>query len=256
MKQTAGMALGLILGGVAILVAAEPSGNSEENTKDARLREVLREWANQDRSPRIAHYTFTLTDNDILFNRKTTTRSEGWVLKGCLVRIDMEDAGGKLSPRYLFGTHECVWYDHVEKTAVVYRRSDDGRLLLPSPPTSSPSFIGRWWNGLLLSADDQMCLLFLTVPPPHLEDRYKVTLAKEDDSWVYLDIHPPTPGDFNRVRVVLNRKTFQLRLLWREDVDGSTLYLGLPVGRWQETKYHGGYAARPPHGLQAKRLPG
>jgi TIGR03009 family protein len=80
-------------------------------------------------------------------------------------------------------------------------------------------------------ADDNFLSFLFGMKAEEAKRRYDLTLVKEDQWYVYLEIVPKLPADkadFQRARMVLNNKTFLPRELWFEQPNGNETKWDIP----------------------------
>lgn len=81
-------------------------------------------------------------------------------------------------------------------------------------------------------AEDGFLGLLFGMKAEEAKQRFDLTLAKEDDYYVYVYVAPKFPADkveFARARLVLNRDSFLPRQLWFETPNGTESTWDIPV---------------------------
>jgi hypothetical protein len=180
---------------------------------DARLDEVLREWAKASDAVKESHFKIQVTQRDTTTDVTSTSGVEVFVRKPDLMRLDYKDQKGARE-WVLYKDRTVGWLSSAGKTDSYFPLSD--RFGFPEHPERYPDdFLSSIGGGIL----EQVSWLAIGLPVRDLKSRFHVRLSKEDDYYVYIDIKPRQEMDktwFTRMRVVLNRKTYQVRQLWME----------------------------------------
>jgi TIGR03009 family protein len=80
-------------------------------------------------------------------------------------------------------------------------------------------------------ADEGFLGLLFGMKSEEAKKRYTLTLAKEDQWYVYVDIAPRDPkdkADFAKARLVLNKDSYLPRQLWFEHANGNEVTWDIP----------------------------
>lgn len=84
------------------------------------------------------------------------------------------------------------------------------------------------------------------------KERFGLSLAKEDEHYIYVDVMPRRPEDkveFQRARLILDRRTFLPRQVWMEEPNGNEVL-------WDMPRMHTGVKIDPRHFDAPKPEPG
>jgi outer membrane lipoprotein-sorting protein len=178
----------------------------------ARVAEVLRRWADAQQAVRSAHYRYTRTDHDLVFEQTTVSKGEVWLRKPDLLCIDYRERGEKTF--ILFTAKSIHLFNPVGKTERVFDKPRDGSFLgQKTPPRSG------WKDclnfALLGEALQQGAYWFYAgLPVADLPGLIAIELAREDAARVCLDLRPRLQRDLvdiSRIRVVLDARTWRVR---------------------------------------------
>jgi TIGR03009 family protein len=80
-------------------------------------------------------------------------------------------------------------------------------------------------------ADDNLLSFLFGMKAEEAKRRYELSLAKEDQYWIYINVLPrfqPDQVDFNRAQLVLSATTFMPRRLWFEQPNGNEVTWEIP----------------------------
>jgi TIGR03009 family protein len=80
-------------------------------------------------------------------------------------------------------------------------------------------------------ADDNFLTFLFGMKADEARKRYKLTLAKEDKWYIYVDVVPRTAADrsdFAKARLVLNKDSYLPRQLWFEHANGNEVTWDIP----------------------------
>lgn len=220
----------LLLAGLLLIVGAGP-GSAEPPAKDKpnpRLKAVLAEWEKATQSIRQLHYEFVRTEEDTTFNTKVVATGQVYFKKADLFRMDTRSEKGETE--YLFVAEAKLHqFRNRDKTEVVEPLSEGFKkapFQYPERPEKPRGFweaLARFWLDFWTEPLAMECHQF---PIRQWEKHCDVTLKREDENWIYLEINPRTQtfkADFQRMEVVLNAKTFHLRRIFFEQPNGSAV---------------------------------
>ena len=79
-------------------------------------------------------------------------------------------------------------------------------------------------SDLVLGSRSSLTGFYLGPPVNEAKELFYIRLAQEDDDWIYLTLLPRTSSmqaSYQRMRVVLDRKTFHLLEIWFDQPNGS-----------------------------------
>jgi hypothetical protein len=197
-------------------MAAPPDAKAEA---DARLDAVLREWAKASDAVHEAHFTIRISERDSITEEKSTSSMEVSVRKPDLMRVDYKSQ--KSGPAWFIYKDRTVrLLSSSEKKDRFYTLSDE--FGFPEHPDRHPDdFLSSIGGGFL----EQVCWIAYGLPVGDLKSRFDFRLSKEDDNYIYIEIEPRHKDGWmpdNRMQVVLNRKTYQIRRLWIENSTETT----------------------------------
>jgi hypothetical protein len=201
----------LMLMALALPFPAAPADAKAE--ADARLDEVLREWAKASDAVKEARFTIRLSNRDQTTDVVSTSDMEVFVRNPDLMRLDYKDQKGGRN-WFVYKERAVRYLTSADKLDCYYPLSD--RFGFPEHPERYPDdFFSRLGGGIL----EQFSWLAFGFPVRDLKTRFDVRLSNESDYYLNIDIGPRKNRDkldFTRMRVVLNRKTYQVRQLWIE----------------------------------------
>jgi TIGR03009 family protein len=209
----------LMLMALAIPFAAAPVDAKPE--ADARLDEVLREWAKASDAVKEAHFKIRVTQRDTTTEKTSTSSVEVFVRKPDLMRLDHKNEKGDRD-WIVYKERIVRWLTSADKADRSYPLSE--HFGFPEHPERYPDdFFSRMGGGIL----EQISWLAFGLPVRDLKMRFDLRLSKEDDNYLYIEIKPRNNkdcADFEQMRVVLNRKTYQVRQIWKDDAVRETTY--------------------------------
>jgi len=196
----------------------EPEPPKKEK-EEAPFEAILRKWAEADARYREMYVRFTTTDRDRVFDTTTITEGQASIKKPDLWRIDRLDKQGRKLNVLLWESKRFHLFDAETKTERI--------LVAPEVPNGKrekgirfdlPWFVWDW--------SEQTRWLSFGPQARDIDSRYKLGLAKQDQWYIYLDIEPRGRKSswfewfperwFERGRIVLEHKTYQVRQVWFE----------------------------------------
>jgi outer membrane lipoprotein-sorting protein len=196
---------------VAALISTPDAKAAAPPPRPLSLDEVLSGWARSNDAMRSMRVRFTKTES----NRRSV-KGEVRLIRPDLLRIDEETSQGRTT--ILFTKDRIHWFTPTDKTERIFLKPLDTKFL--GEKTTRPSAL-RNLRGFLMVAfqdDSQQWTywLYAGLPAQDLSRQCYLRLAKEDASYIYLDIKPPkSVGDrFQRMRVVLRKDDFRVRQIW------------------------------------------
>jgi TIGR03009 family protein len=201
-------------------VKPEAARPGKEKKDETPVEKVLRRWADADKNVREMQVRFTRTEKDIIWDETTITKGQAFVKKPDLWRVDERDKDGrKLTKVWLLESQRLHLFDFKEKTEQI--------LLAPKTPATNQGNGLRIDNATFLgrSLDFWEKMFYWMAFGPQareLTPRFDVRMAKEDRNYSYLDFAPRNKKDrkdFQRGRIVLDRKKYQVRQLWLEFIN-------------------------------------
>lgn len=194
---------------------------SKKEKEDKSLGSILRKWAEADAKIREMHVRFTMTNIDPTFDVKTVTKGQASIKKPDLWRIDRRDKEGRIQDILLLETKRLYWFNAEAKTE---------RVVLVSEVLNKDLKIAFWDNPMLwivsrLLRGDGLEMIrwhFFGPQARDLDSRYEIRIDNEDQWYIYLDITPKKERTvFDRGRIVLLRKNYQVRQVWFEHANRS-----------------------------------
>ncbi len=219
-----------LVAGLLIVAGADPA-SADPPAKDKpnpRLKAVLAEWQKATQSIRQLHYEFVRTEEDTTFNTEVVSTGQVYFKKADLFRMDTRSKNGETE--YLFVAEAKLHqFRNRDKTEVVEPLSEGFKkapFQYPERPEKPRGFWESWLRFRLEFWTEPLAMLCQQFPIRQWEKHCHVTLKREDENWIYLEIKPRTPcfkADFQRMEVVLNAKTFHLRRIFFEQPNGSTV---------------------------------
>jgi hypothetical protein len=194
---------------------------------DARLDVVLREWDKASDAVHKTHFTIRISEWDSITEKKSTSSMEVFVSKPDLMRIDYKNQ--KSGPSWFIYKDRTVrLLSSADKTDCSYPLSDG--FGFPEHPGRHPDdFLSSIGGGFL----EQVSWIAYGLPVSDLKSRFDFRLSREDDNYIYIEIEPRHKDGWmpdNRMQVVLNRKTYQIRRLWIENSTEMTYDYERPHG--------------------------
>jgi TIGR03009 family protein len=192
----------------------------QEKETDARLDAVLREWRKAEKATPDRHFSFKRNEEDVTFGRKSVFRGEAVVHKPNLLRVDLNDANGKLSDVLLCNSKSIRWYQYANKGVLSSDLPDT--FGFPEKPDQYPE---GFFNELIGGALQQFAWRFMGTLANETSDRFRFTVRKEDKNWIYLLIEPRKRGrrlDFDAAQVVLDASSYRVRQFWMRSSSGDT----------------------------------
>lgn len=195
----------LVLMGLLVLAGAGP-GLADPPAKDKpnpRLKAVLAEWEKTTQSIRQLHYEFIRTEVDTTFNTKVASSGQVYFKKPDLFCMESRLPNGEIE-YVLLADGKLQQYRARERRQMI---------ILPI-----------FWS------EPMMIYYFHQLPIGQWEKDCDVTLRLEDENWICLEIKPRTQqqkADFERMEVVLNAKTFQVKRLFFEKSNSSSVTMDI-----------------------------
>jgi TIGR03009 family protein len=221
MKATLGIVLAaaLVLAGIG-LAAGEPA---REDKAATRLKAILAAWEKANQSIQEIHYDFTRTDVDTTFNTKKVATGRVVYKKPDLLRLDEKETTGETT-HWLVADGKLHWFVGSRKTEQIYHLPKDSTF----PQFSEPDWKdkGFWEKLFIFAVTESTALLYLNYPIRQLEQNGEVWLKSEDENWICLTIKPHSPrfkNRFQQMEIVLNARTYQVKRVWQEQVNGFTM---------------------------------
>jgi hypothetical protein len=191
-------------------------------TPRLELSDVLEKWAEAADKRGPVRYRFTQTNEDMAFKTKEVFQGIVRMRKPDLLRVDWGE--GEKKEILLFARKSNHWFRFKDKSESIFPKPADCTFLGEKTPRRSFwENLGAVWSGEWLQ--QEIWWLFAGLPVRDLSRRFEVELGKVDRWYVYLDIRPRQDQDrsnFKRMRVVLEKKGFQVRQLWMQRINDNT----------------------------------
>jgi TIGR03009 family protein len=234
----------LLLAGAAV-AQAPPAPKAPPAAPD-KLDGYLLRWEQEMRKVSTFHAQMTRLDKDKAFN--TTTKLTGYAqyLKAGtgpttlnLFLYEMKKEGkADFAEKFVSSGTFLYQFLPAQKEIRAYP--------LPKPKAGQP-------------ADDNFISVLIGMKAQEARRRYILSLAKEDQWYVYVDIVPRFPADraqFQRARLVLSKSNYLPRQLWFEQVNGNETTWDIPKVQTGVTLDRRSFdAPRPPAGWKLVTMP-
>jgi hypothetical protein len=183
----------------------------------SRLDTILQAWSRSSAAARKTRSPFRRTMNNRIFEEKTQCKGEVRIVQPGWLRIDTNEADGLST---VIVTPQAVHFFNAKTST---------ELILPPRGTKSA---GRAWPvPQVQAALREHAWLYGGCPPPDLTRRFDVSLVKEDNWYVYLNLlprHPDEKQSFSRLRIVLARDGWWVRQVWFEHTTGNETAIDFP----------------------------
>jgi TIGR03009 family protein len=200
---------------VVLLVSNDPLPKKESSTpvtkSDARQEAVLREWEQKSKGWNNIQYKFKGQEEDATFKTKEIIYGEVAGAWPDLVRIDLTNEAKTPIRTVLFSKDQILEYDPPRRQKRVFDLAKRDQL--------------DWVSNIMISMLDGVRPLYLWPPVCELQQRFRITLSKEDQHYAYLRIEPRSNGDRNAFRwilVALAKETFLVRTIILAEPNGNT----------------------------------
>ncbi|HEV3258921.1 MAG TPA: hypothetical protein VG013_18770 [Gemmataceae bacterium] len=210
---------------VVLLIAADapkqpPRKAVDKARADARLDALLRDWEKARTRVRDMHCEFVWTMQDRTFGDKTTFTGRVFFKSPDLLRADVKDGKGQLQYIVLLTKKGVRYYDfHARQESFIETRSGHQQRV-------DSCWLLEWLDRWVGRLSQRVQWTFVGMPVGDLRARYRVRLTKEDERWAYIEAKPRMAedrADFEKMEVVLSKKTHLLRRTWYLQPNGNEI---------------------------------
>lgn len=194
-------------------------GAAKKQKEETPLEAVLRKWAEADAKISAMHVRFTATEQVRVFDTETVTSGYASIKKLDLWRVDRFDKERRKRGILLREGDRLHCFNTETKTEKIFRFPE---AVKEDPPNGARP---EWLESLRIDVDNSVNNLqeqfrWLSFGPRacDIDSRCVLRLSKQDKWYIYLDVAPHRKGQmwFDRGRIVLNRKDYQVRQVWVE----------------------------------------
>lgn len=214
----------LTLISIFIGVGYTPSAHSADSSdRNARLQRLLRDWEAKSREIRDLRCEFVRTTDDMVRERQTVDGGEAVWSRAGFLWVHFKAKNSDLESGVLFTKNEFHEYRFKSREKYVWELPAEWRLKAREmEKLTALERLAVFPSGWI---EDRLRLIIVGIPVEELP-RFRITLTREEDNWVWLDLDPKSKYDrasFRGVHVVLEKKRYLPRQTLIQQPNGNTV---------------------------------